>query len=116
MESSLKLDRRIILFGAGRLGNILRQFLELCKKEVILMDNNSLLQKNGQMGRAIHKPEEITAQFPCERYLIANTRHGTEMKEQLLRLGIQSGNILICDNEEFLLRKIFVKAGQYIEA
>lgn len=116
VESSLKLDRRIILFGAGRLGNILRQFLELCKKEVILMDNNSLLQKNGQMGRAIHKPEEITAQFPCERYLIANTRHGTEMKEQLLRLGIQSGNILICDNEEFLLRKIFVKAGQYIEA
>ncbi len=37
------------------------------------------------------------------------------MKEQLLGLGIPEGNILICDNEEFFLRKIFVKAGSWVE-
>lgn len=115
VESFLKLDKRVILFGAGHLGNILRQFLELCKKEVLLMDNSSFLQENGQMGKTVYKPEEITAQFPCERYIIASVGHAKEMKEQLLRLGVQSGKILICDNEEFFLRKIFVKAGQYIE-
>ena len=51
--------------------------------------------------------------YPNGRYIIANISHAQEMRKQLLELGIQSRDILICDDEEFFLRKIFVKAGQY---
>ncbi len=115
VENSLKFDKRVILFGAGHLGSILQQFFELCKKEVLLMDNNRRLQQNGLAGKRVYKPEELTVKFPHGKYIIANISHAREMKEQLLELEIRRENILICDNEEFFLRKIFVKAGQCVE-
>lgn len=115
IEHVMKYDKTMILFGAGHIGNMVKQFFELSKKEVLLMDNSSLLQKNGLMGKTVYKPENLISRFPEGRYIIANFRHSTEMKEQLIQMGIPEGNIIICDNEEFFLRKIFVKVGQYIE-
>ncbi len=31
------------------------------------------------------------------------------MRTQLFKLGIQRENVFLCDNEDFFLRKIFVK-------
>lgn len=115
VENSLKYDKTIILFGVGHMGNIVKEFLELCGKQVLLTDNGRLQQENGVMGKNVYRPEELAVKFPYGKYIIANISHGAEMKEQLLRLGIPEGNILICDNEEFFLRKIFVKAGSWVE-
>ena len=87
----------------------------MCNKEVLFMDNSTLLQMDGLTGNKVYKPEEITLRYPHEEYIIASISHAIEMKKQLLSLGIQEEHILICDNEEFFLRNIFVKAGQYIE-
>ena len=38
------------------------------------------------------------------------------LNEQLIKLGIPGEKILICDDEEFFLRRIFVKAGKYGES
>ncbi len=101
IDSYFRNDKTIILFGAGHIGNILKQFLYLCNKEVFMMDNNTLLQQHGMMGEAVYKPEELVVRFPYGRYIIANVSHAVEMKEQLLKLGAERRNILICDNEEF---------------
>ncbi|MEY8410797.1 glycosyltransferase family 2 protein [Lachnospiraceae bacterium 62-26] len=113
VEGSLKYDKMIILFGAGHIGNILLEFFRLCNKKVLLMDNSVLLQQNGLKGDKVYKPERLASCYPNGRYIIANISHAQEMRKQLLELGIQSRDILICDDEEFFLRKIFVKAGQY---
>lgn len=114
VENSLKYDKEVILFGGGHMGSILDQFLELYDKEIIIIDNSKELQKNGLMGKVVYRPEDIAISFPHGKYIIANAVYGTEMREQLLWLGIQRENILICDNEMFFLRRIFAKAGQYI--
>lgn len=108
LEGSFRKEARVVLFGVGHLGMIAKQFLELCKKEVVLTDNSRGLQKSGFMGERVFSPEKAAEYYPDEPYLIANTFHGQEMKEQLQKLGIPDKNIFLCSNEEFFLRKIFV--------
>ena len=115
VRNSLEHTERVVVFGAGHMGDILKQYFEMCNKEVLFMDNSTLLQMDGLTGNKVYKPEEITLRYPHEEYIIASISHAIEMKKQLLSLGIQEEHILICDNEEFFLRNIFVKAGQYIE-
>ncbi|MEY8411165.1 glycosyltransferase [Lachnospiraceae bacterium 62-26] len=115
VENSLRYERKVIIFGVGHIGGILKEFFDLCNKEVLLMDNNKSLQKKGLSGEIVYRPEELTACFPQGRYIIANISHAMEMKSQLMKFGIPSENILICDDEEFFLRRIFAKARQYIE-
>lgn len=108
-------DSRILLFGMGQIGKILKKFLELHKKEVILLDNSGRLQDLGFMGQRVFQPEKAVESFPDEKIIIASAIHGQEMKGQLLTLGVREEQILICDDEEFLLREIFVRAAVYGE-
>lgn len=113
IENMPECDKKIILFGAGHMGNILIQFFGLYGRDILLADNSALLQENGLLGRIVYSPERLASHFPQGTYIIASAVHGAEMKEQLLSLGIRDENILICDNEEFFLRKIFAEAGKH---
>lgn len=113
IESSFQEDNRILLFGIGQIGKILILFFELLQKEVVLIDNNDGFQKAGFMGQRVYHPREAVKIFPDEKIIIASAIHGQEMKKQLLKLGMQKKQIFICDDEEFLLRKIFAKAAVY---
>lgn len=115
IKSSFREDSPILLFGVGQIGKILKEFLELHQKEVILLDNSSKLQATGFMGQRVFLPEEAVESFPDEKIIIASAIHGQEMKGQLLALGVQEGQIFICDDEEFLLREIFVRTAVYGE-
>ncbi len=108
--SSFEKEPQIVLFGMGHVGNVINLFLELCKKEVIFMDNNRDLQKNGIRGKRVYSPEELVKSISNIHYIVANVEHGYDMKKQLIGLGVQKDKILVCDNEEFFLRKIFVRA------
>ena len=116
METLLKKNEEIILFGVGHLGKIIRQFFALFRKEIFLTDNSKFLQSSGLMGEKIYHPEDMTRRFPHGRYIIASVNDAKEMNEQLIKLGIPGEKILICDDEEFFLRRIFVKAGKYGES
>lgn len=113
ITASYRGDKRILLFGIGQIGNILKQFFELCEKEVVLLDNSGKLQNTGFMGQKVYEPGEAAKEFPNEKFVIASAVHGQEMKQQLLLAGIEEERILICDDEEFLLREIFAKAEAY---
>jgi len=115
VENLLPHEQTVILFGAGHMGEILEQFFALCDKEVLWMDNSEYLQKSGRRGKTVYRPEDLAAQYPDGRYIIAAMGHGIEMKEQLFRLGIRDEQILICDNEEFFLRNIFARGKQQVE-
>ncbi len=110
IKSSFQADNPILLFGVGKIGKILKQFFELHQKEVVLLDNSDSLQNAGLMGKRIYPPKEAVKDFPNETIVIANAAYGQEMKRQLLGLGVEEKRILFCDDEEFLLREIFVKA------
>lgn len=115
ITSSFRTDGRILLFGLGQIGKILKQFFELHHKEVILLDNSDRLQNAGFSGQRVYSPKEAIRNFPDGKIVIASVVHGKEMKKQLLSLRVQEKQIFICDDEEFLLREIFAK-GQYAEA
>ncbi len=110
ITSSFAEEHQIVLFGMGHMGNIVNLFLERCKKEVIFMDNNRDLQKNGIRGKRVYSPEELVKSISNIHYIVANVEHGYDMKKQLIGLGVRKDKILVCDNEEFFLRKIFVRA------
>lgn len=110
ITGSFREDRCVVLFGIGHIGKIVVCFLKKCKKEVLLIDNSKLLQEIGFMGEKVYRPEELSKNFPEGKYIIANIEHAEEMKTQLLTSGISRENIFICNNEDFFLRKIFVKA------
>lgn len=110
ITSSFLEENRILLFGMGQIGKILKYFFELHQKEIVLLDNNSKLQDTGFMGQRVYHPAEAVRNYPDERIVIASAVHSREMENQLLGLGVQRTRILICDDEEFLLREIFAKA------
>lgn len=115
ITSSFRTDKRILLFGMGQIGKILKQFFELHQKEMVLLDNDSKLQVTGFMGERVYQPKEAVRNFSDEKIVIASAVHSQEMKRQLFELGVQKDRIFICDDEEFLLREIFVKAAVYGE-
>ena len=65
------------------------------------------------MGQRVYEPGEAVRNFINEKIVIASAIYGQEMKRQLFDLGVQKERILICDDEEFLLREVFAKAAVY---
>ena len=109
ITGSFKEDKYVILFGIGHIGKLVHCFLKMCKKEVLLTDNSEWLQTMGFMGEKVYHPEEAVKKFPHGNYIVANITYAEQMRTQLFKLGIQRENVFLCDNEDFFLRKIFVK-------
>lgn len=98
----------VTLFGIGHLGSIVFDYLKLADIEFGIVDNSAEKQKEGFKGEKVYTPEEyVTAND--NPIIIANIEHSGEIREQLQKLGVSGDCIVVCNNEDFFLRKIFVR-------
>lgn len=102
-------EKTMILFGAGHFGDIIYDFLKLSHKEIIVVDNSLKLQSEGYKNQKVHHPDSIGSFNKDYPIIIASTVCAGEMYKQLKVLGVEDRRIVICDNEELFLRKIFVR-------
>lgn len=98
---------RVILFGAGHMGGIVFDFLELAGFDFHVVDNSEDKQRKGFRNQRVYSPGECVVSNN-DSIIVANIGHSAEICAQLKSLGVDEKRIVICDNEEFFLRKIFV--------
>lgn len=110
-ENQFPQEQRVVLFGVGYLGSMIYDFLTACGKEIVILDNNPKLQENGYRGKKVHNPNDYIATND-DTIIVANVMYAKEIREQLCDLGIPNSRIIICDNTDLFLRKIFVGIGR----
>lgn len=86
----------VIIFGSGHYGYQACLWLEEQGYNIAsFTDNNKALWGTKVNDIAVNSLEQIKAQYDTAKYLIANEKHSSEMKEQLLGMGIMEKNICI---------------------
>lgn len=86
----------IVIFGCGHYGAEACGWLEEQAYHVELFaDNNHVLWGTKVNGILVSSPERAREKFDMAKYLIANEKHSTEMKEQLLNMGVAEKDICI---------------------
>lgn len=98
---------RVTLFGIGHLGSIVYEYLSLAGFDFCIVDNSKEKQKEGFRGKRVYSPEEYVPASDGT-IIVANIAHSAEIRNQLKKLGVEESRIVICDNKDFFLRKIFV--------
>ena len=101
-------ERNIIIFGAGFLGQVTAAVLCEYGKNFEMADNCVKLQGLEINGHVIQSPQMVVDKNNTAIYLVANVNHAYEIQSQLIELGISIKNIIICNNDELLLRKILI--------
>lgn len=104
------LEKNIILFGAGHFGNIIYDFLKAAGKKITVVDNSKKVQAQGFRGEKVYAPEVVVL-YNNNPIVVANVIHAKDIYEQLRKLGVDDARIIICDNEDLFLRKVFVRLG-----
>ena len=105
----MNIEEKVVVFGAGKMGKMLIEYCNLKKKKVIaIVDNNP--QKWGKKikGIRVYKPQEIVNNDKDVIYLIASVDYSSEIKEQLISMGVRTSGISVFsdyDNLEYLLMK-----------
>ena len=86
--------KNIVIFGCGYRGFCAYKYLKNIQKEPsVFLDNNSELWNTNIDNISIKAPQKYS-DFPKDTvYLIANDSYYTEMKEQLINLGVEEDNI-----------------------
>lgn len=108
-SKKFKTENEMILFGAGHFGGIIYDYLTICKKNIIVVDNSAELQQTGFRGVCVNKPRIcIEKDYPI---IIANVHYALEIKQQLLQMGVDEQRIILCDNEDFFIREIYMGLG-----
>lgn len=89
-------NRKIILFGAGKLGNKVIDILIQNQTTILgVCDNAASLHGTVINGYEVRPVFETVRKFPDASYLIVSRNYGEEMKAQLLNEGIAETNIEI---------------------
>lgn len=90
-------NRRIVIFGCGKMGRFLHVLLGNRKQGQIAAYCDSHYEQAGGpvQGICVLSPEEAVAEYPNVVYVIASLRYAEEMKEKLRSLGIREENILV---------------------
>lgn len=92
------IDKKVVLFGAGRLG---RRYLEQLRNENIdvnhFCDNNEALWGTYLDGIEVRKPSN-DALADC--YVVVAVKEDTGIKEQILSYGVEERNVLGLDSLE----------------
>ena len=102
-------DGQTVIFGAGNLGLLASGYLEQKgKRAAAYIDNAAWKWDSLFYGLPVLSPEVGVCQYPDAAYIIANTAHGQEMKEQLNSLGIRDDKVVICDNYDLFIAHILV--------
>ena len=88
-------NQDIVVFGAGKWGHrILNVLLQNESKIKGICDNSRELQKSEINGYEIISVEKAVNRFPKALFLIANQKNKEDMKQQLLKMGMEEKNIL----------------------
>lgn len=96
--------RDAVIFGGGQSGSFLHLLMlnNHIESVVAFCDNSDLLQGEILHELSILTPEEAVSRYPDAVYIITNKKSSDEMKEQLIRLGIEDKNI-VCS---FIIKNI----------
>lgn len=105
-------ERKIIVWGAGLMGQVTTSVLDIYEKDYVVVDNNSEVQGTKLNGHTVLSPKEAVQKFHNAVYFVANVNHSGEIRDQMLKLGIKKENIFICNNDEILLRKILALSNK----
>lgn len=105
LHAAVVSTRPIIIFGTGEMGESVGKYLRLRRRNVSLMvDNDKQKWGKRKKGISIVPPEQAREKYPEGLYLVANTTHYDEMKQQLLGMGIPEARIILC-NDFAMLQK-----------
>ncbi len=99
-------EEKVAIFGAGHIGEILCTYARLQGKEILMIDNGQAVQVAGCCGEKVY-PADVVRQNRDLTYLVANYKYGGAIREQLLDMGIAEERIILCQNEDCFLRRIF---------
>lgn len=104
--------QEVILFGAGHFGEIVYDYLSIHQKQIVVVDNSEKKQNEGFRGTVVHKPtvcKESNAPI-----IIASVHYSGEIRNQIVAQGVDEQRIVICDNEDFFFREIFIGLGMQL--
>lgn len=86
----------IIIFGSGHYGCEACRWLESQSYSVAcFIDNNCVLWGTMVNNILVSSPVQTKKQFAIAKYLIANEKYSADMKEQLLKMGVEEKDICI---------------------
>lgn len=97
MITSAQNFQNIILFGSGKLSGFCNCVLQSHGITHIqaFCDNNRKLQGDNYMGRKIISPEEAVMKYKDALYVLTGSRYHSDMKKQLIYLGVPENNISV---------------------
>ena len=107
--SQLKPSKSIVIFGAGNIGRLVLYALE--KRGIRpyrMIDNNSSLWGMSVEAVLIESPDKVLEYSSDVTYIIANVDHNTEMREQLIKYGVNEDRMIVCDNYDYTVRRILM--------
>lgn len=89
--------RNWIVFGCGEWGSFAGFLVDSSLSAVLVgfADNSSTLWNTEMYSKSVMRPEYWTDKGKDYYYLIANKRHGNEIKEQLNFLGVDNNRIVL---------------------
>lgn len=86
----------IIIFGSGHYGCEACKWLEEQDYSIACFaDNNQILWGTKVNNIVVSSPVQTKKQFAIAKYLIANEKYSADMKEQLLKMGVEEEDICI---------------------
>ena len=87
-------NKKYILVGAGNIGKAVLELQKLSQETFILdVGDNNYLQIGAVAGYTVESVEALVEKYPNENYLIANKYHYTDLKRQLMDLGVKKEQI-----------------------
>ncbi len=107
----LDLKKDILIFGAGNLGVLVNLYLKEKKKTAVAcLDNDSRKWNNYINDLLVLSPNTAVKQYENAVYVIANATCEQEIKKQLIGLGLQESDIVICNNYDAFLKRVLIRA------
>ncbi len=105
--------RKIVIFGAGFLGEVSSHILtELYNVDYQLVDNNKKLQGTIKNNHEIFSLDAVIEDGSDQVYFVSNVNYAADIKKQLIEAKINEDNIYICNNDELLLRRILLNSNR----
>lgn len=100
-------DKPVVVFGAGSIGRLVVKYFTLQQRRVsAVVDNDSRKWGSRIQKIRVCAPQKAFDQYAEAVYIVANSTHGSEIKEQLINEGISEDFIIICDDEGWMQLQI----------
>lgn len=111
----IKHDCDVIIFGSGNIGKLIYLYLLHKKIEAKAFADNDGTKWGGEIENIlVESPNKIAVLYPQAFYIVANARHYQEMKEQLIQLGVEKNNIILCSNYA-IMKNVLLKSLRQLD-